>query len=81
MSLDKLQTKKEILAFLGEHPGWVLQYCYGVRGNNWWWVREAPTSSVTIACHGTAARCAAKTMVLSADSNSNAATYTSPASK
>lgn len=32
--------KNEIIKFLKENPGWVLQYQRGIRGDGWWWLRD-----------------------------------------
>jgi len=62
MDAATLKTKDAILGFLTTHPGWCLQFCRGIRGNNWWWCRETPTSSGSVKCDGRAARAVADTM-------------------
>ena len=38
-------NKQEIIKYLQENPGWVLQYSHGMRGNGWWQLRESGTSN------------------------------------
>ena len=55
--------KKEILEYLQENPGWVLQYCDGIRDGGWWWLRKTSEGAETINLDGRAARAASNDLV------------------
>lgn len=59
--LSKSMTKREILEYLEQNNGWVLQYCLGTR-DGWWWLRKNRNSSETISVNGNSARAAAKSL-------------------
>lgn len=48
-----IQTKAALLAKMRERPDMWLEFCHGVRGNNWSWLR-VPDKGETIMVHGRA---------------------------
>lgn len=52
--------KDEILDYLRNSPGWKLQYCRGITGNGWWWLRRDNDGPDTVPVNSTSAKAAAK---------------------
>ena len=40
--------RDEIVQYLKDNPGWVLQYQHGIHGKGWWWLRNTQESTKTI---------------------------------
>ena len=51
-------NKEEILKYLKENPGWVLQKHSSLKGKGWWWLRHGSGSPSTIKLDGRSARAA-----------------------
>lgn len=52
--------KAEIVDHLKANPGWVLQFCDGIRGSGWWWLRNKSDQSETINLDGRSAQSASR---------------------
>lgn len=50
--------KDEIVQYLRDNPGWVLQYQHGIRGNGWWWLRNMKSLTNIIKVDGRSAMAA-----------------------
>lgn len=50
--------RDEIVQYLKDNPGWVLQYAHGIRGNGWWWLRNMKSPSEIINVDGRSAQAA-----------------------
>lgn len=51
-------NKQEIIKYLQDNPGWVLQYQHGINGIGWWWLRDMNQKSNTIDVDGRSANAA-----------------------
>lgn len=50
--------RDEIVQYLKDNPGWVLQYQRGIRGNGWWWLRNMQSLTEVIKIDGRSANAA-----------------------
>ncbi len=55
--------KQEIVDYLKENKDWVLQYCGGIGGDSWWWLRSTKETSKSIKVNGNSASAASKSLI------------------